>query len=112
MDSATLVFILVAAVGFAVVVAVGFAFAGGESASDRAVKRAQAITGATARDARRSRVAALNAANAPEVRRRQIMKSLKDQERQEKRMRLNLANKLKQAGLAFTVMQFWIASGV
>jgi tight adherence protein B len=107
-----LIFFGIAIVGFAIIVAVGFAFAGGESPTDRAVKRAQAITGATARDARRNRIQSLNAANAPELRRRQIIKSLRDQERQQKRIRLNLANKLKQAGLAFTVPQFWIGSGL
>ena len=96
----------VAAVAFGIVVAVGFAFAGGRTSQQRAVQRAQTITGARG-DARRVRAPAANSA---ETRRKQIMKSLQDQERQQKKARLTLANKLKQAGMSATVMQFWLAS--
>ncbi len=95
-----------AAVAFGIVVAVGFAFAGGRTSQQRAVQRAQTITGARG-DARRVRAPAANSA---ETRRKQIMKSLQDQERQQKKARLTLANKLKQAGMSATVMQFWLAS--
>ena len=44
---------LIAIVGFGIVVAVGHALTGGDPAKDRAVKRAQAMTGAAQRDARR-----------------------------------------------------------
>ena len=101
---------LIAAVAFAIVVAAGFAFAGGETSKDKAVKRAQAMSGPAQRDARRG--ARAQAANSPEARRKQIMKSLQDQERQQKKVRLTLVNKLHQAGLSFTVPQFWIGSGV
>ncbi|MEJ0066841.1 MAG: hypothetical protein WDM85_16625 [Caulobacteraceae bacterium] len=95
---------------FVIVVGAGFAFAGGDPAKDRAVKRAQAMTSAAQRDARRGARAA--ASNSPEARRKQIMKSLQDQERQQKKVRLTLTNKLYQAGLGITVTQFWIAGGV
>ena len=95
---------------FVIVVGAGFAFASGDPSKDRAVKRAQAMTGAAQRDARRG--ARASAANSPEVRRKQIMKSLQDQERQQKKVRLTLTNKLYQAGLRLTVTQFWIAGGV
>lgn len=101
---------LIAVVAFGIVLAVGHALTGGDPAKERAVKRAQAITGAAQRDARRG--ARTQAANSPEARRKQIMKSLQDQERQQKKVRLTLANKLHQAGLVFNVTQFWIASGV
>lgn len=104
----TLAIFIVAAVAFGIVVAVGFAFAGGRTSQERAVQRAQSIAGARG-DARRVRTPTVNNA---EQRRRQIMKSLQEQERQQKKARLTLANKLKQAGLAFGVPQFWIASGV
>jgi tight adherence protein B len=98
----------VAAIAFAIVVAVGFAFAGGRTSQQRAVQRAQAIGGvARGGDARRIRLPATNSA---ETRRKQIMKSLQDQERQQKKARMTLANKLKQAGLKFTVIQFWMAA--
>jgi tight adherence protein B len=95
---------------FVIVVGAGFAFAGGDPAKERAVKRAQAMTGAAQRDARRGARAA--ASNSPEARRKQIMKSLQDQERQQKKVRLTLTNKLYQAGLSITATQFWIAGGV
>ena len=97
----------VAAVAFGIVVAVGFTFAGGRTSQERAVQRAQTITGGRG-DARRARAPAANSA---ETRRKQIMKSLQEQERQQKKARLTLANKLKQAGIDASVMQFWIASG-
>jgi tight adherence protein B len=39
------------------------------------------------------------------------MKSLEEQERRQKKARMTLANKLKQAGLSITVPQFWMAGG-
>jgi|SRR5579872_2337979 len=105
--SSTLLIIIVAVLGFAIVAALGFAFAGGNPNQEKAVKRAQAIT-AGGRDTRRT--ARVSQTNSPEARRRQILKSLKDQERQQKK-RLTLANKLAQAGLAITVPQFWMGGG-
>ncbi len=105
----TFVIFGVAAVAFGIVIAVGFAFAGGRTSQERAVQRAQAITGVAGRgDGRRLRAPAANSA---ETRRKQIMKSLQEQERQQKKVRLTLANKLKQAGINATPMQFWMASG-
>ena len=101
--------ILAAVLGFVVIAGLGFVLAGGNPAQERAIKRAQAITGATARDARRT--ARPTQANTPEVRRKQLLKSLKEQDRQQKKARVNLANKLVQAGLSLTVVQFWIAGG-
>jgi len=98
----------VAVVAFTIVVAVGFAFAGGRTSQERAVQRAQAIGGSGRGDTRRIRMPA--AGNNAETRRKQIMKSLQDQERQQKKARMNLANKLKQAGLKATALQFWMVS--
>jgi tight adherence protein B len=100
----------IAIVAFVIVIAVGHVLTANDPAKDRAVKRAQAMTGPAQRDARRAGRAA--AANSPEARRKQIMKSLQDQERQQKKVRLTLVNKLHQAGLSVTVSQFWIAAGV
>ena len=99
---------LIAVVAFAIVVAIGFVFAGGESAKDTAVKRAQAIGAPSrSRDAGRARAQAMNS---PEARRKQIVKSLQDQERQQKKARLTLKNKLNRAGLTFSTAQFWMGS--
>ena len=106
----TLLIILVAVAGFVIVVGVGFAFAGGSPDQDKVVKRAQSIGAAPSRTgAQRLRP---QAANTPEARRKQIMTSLKDQERRQKKMRLTLDNKLRQAGLSITVRQFWIGGAV
>jgi tight adherence protein B len=99
--------IAVAALAFIVIVAVGFLFSGGASSQEKAVKRAQAIGAASRGGAQRVRTAQ---ANTPETRRKQILKSLQDQEKQQKKVRLSLINKLHQAGLAATVPQFWMAS--
>lgn len=104
--TSTLIFIVIGAVAFAIVVGLGFVFLGGSPSQERVVKRAQSITGAIARDTRRARAPA---ANSPEGRRKQLLKTLKDQERQQKKARLTLVNKLKQAGLSLTPTQFWMA---
>jgi tight adherence protein B len=104
----TLIIIAVAVVGFVLVACVGLAFAGGDPSRDRVVKRAQALAGGTMRDVRRARNVPTNTAD---TRRRQLLKSLKEQERQQKRARLTLANKLRQAGLSATAVQFWMAGG-
>jgi tight adherence protein B len=101
---------LIATVAFAIVVAVGFVFAGGETSQDKAVKRAQAMAGPAPSREARNRARAQQAANNPEARRKQIMKSLQEQERRQKKVRLTLANKLHQAGLNFSPTQFWAAS--
>ena len=102
----TLILFGVAVLAFIVVVAVGLLLAGGKTSQERVVKRAQSIGATSVRGAQRNRTSAVNS---PEARRKQIVKSLQDQERQQKKARLNLANKLKQAGLSLTMPQFWMA---
>ena len=105
-------FVIIAAIlGFVAVAGVGLVFAGGNPDQAKALKRVQAISGpAPAREAR-ARARAAVSAN-PEARRKQIVKSLKDQERQQKRARLTLVSRLRQADLTITVPQFYIASAV
>jgi tight adherence protein B len=95
--------------GFVAIAGIGFVFAGGNPNRERVVRRAQSIAGPAARDPRRARPAA--AANTPEARRKQILKSLMEQERQQKKARLTMKNKLGQAGLSITVAQFWMFGG-
>ena len=99
----TLLVIGAALAGFAIVAAAGLALTG-RTNQERVVQRAQAITVASGREARRARAPA----SAAEARRKQITKTLQEQERQQKKKRLTLANKLKQAGLSINVMQFWM----
>ncbi len=74
------------------------------------VKRAQQITGSTPA-ARRSQATVRAAASGADTRRRQIVRTLKDQEKQQKRARLTLTSRLAQAGLGATPVQFYVASG-
>ena len=102
--------ILVAVLAFVTIAGLGFVFAGGDSGNARAAKRAQAlVSGAPAASRVRNAKAA---ANSPEARRKAILKTLKDQDRQQKKATLSIAARLQQAGLTFTEKQFWIASAV
>jgi tight adherence protein B len=103
-----LVIALVVAVVFGAIVAVGFVLSGGRTSQERAVKRAQTIVGSSGRDA--ARRLRSHPANNAENRRKQIMKSLQEQDRRQKKVRLNLGNKLLQAGLSISVLQFWLIS--
>jgi len=107
MDQGLIVFVA-AALGFVAIAGVGWVFAGAAPGNAKTIKRVQAIgAAAPPREARaRARAAATN----PETRRKQIVKSLKEQERQQKRARLTLVSRLRQADLTVTVLQFYLAS--
>ena len=100
--------ITVAVLGFGVVAGLGMVFAGGGNAG-RVVKRAQTIAAGPQRVERvnRSRVAVVD----PGQRRKQILKSLKEQDRIQRKAAVTLAARLQQAGLSMTVSQFWMISG-
>jgi tight adherence protein B len=104
-----LVIVIVAILGFVVVAGFGFVIAGGESAQTRTLKRAQTIVG---RGDPVEVARARRAQAAPDQRRQQILKTLRDQERQQKKARLTLYSRLRQAGLKGNVRRFWIISGV
>jgi tight adherence protein B len=105
----TLMLILVAVLGFITVAGIGFAFAGGDGAQAKTAKRIAAVAGPGAKDKRGSRLAPAEQAS---LRRKQILDSLKANERQQRKTRLTVDSRLRQAGLAFTVKQFWIFCGV
>jgi tight adherence protein B len=101
--------ILVAILGFIAFAGLGLVFAGGGSApSAKTAKRAQAITGGRSEKATRAKAAA----NETVLRRKQIVKSLKDQERSQRKASVTIDARLQQAGLSITVQQFWIISAV
>jgi tight adherence protein B len=100
--------ILTAILVFITIGGVGFVFAG-DGSRGRTMKRAATITGA-GRAAERVRAKA--AAADPTARRKQILKSLKEQDRQNRKASLSLGARLVQAGLPNNVPGFWIASGV
>ena len=101
--------ILAAVLAFITIGGLGWAFVGGGDSSEQALKRAQGFGGP------KQNIAALKkaaAANTPEARRKQIMQQLQESERVQRKARLSLAAKLKQAGLKTSVRTFWIISGV
>ena len=105
MDS-NLIVILVAALGFVAVAGFGFVFAGGESDQARALKRAQTIVGRADERNPRARQPGSN----QEIRRKQILKSLREQERQQKKARVTVQALLNRAGFNADVRMFWIIS--
>jgi len=101
--------ILAVVLGFVTVAGLGLAFAGGDQSNTRALKRAHALTaGGRAEKVRRAKAAT----NEPGARRKQLLKSLKEQEQRQRKATLSLSGRLQQAGLEATVAQFWIASVV
>jgi tight adherence protein B len=104
--------VLIAVLGFIVIAGVGFVFAGSGSAGPgvKAMKRAQSIaSGGPAATRTKARAPV---GHTQELRRKQLMKSLKEQERLQKKQSASLQSKLLQAGLAVSMQQFWITSGV
>lgn len=104
-----LLFIMVAVLGFVAIAGVGFAFAGGDSAQEKVAKRAQAIAGQPRTAEKRGRAPTGDAAM---VRRKQILETLKATEKQNRKTRLTIDSRLRQAGLGWSVRQFWIVSAV
>lgn len=102
--------IVAAVLAFVAVAGVGFAFAGGDGGSGKVVKRAQMVT--QGRTDPKAAKAKAQAANDPQSRRRQILKTLREQEKQAKKATLTLPAKLRQAGLTITPATFWIISAV
>ncbi|WP_374514684.1 type II secretion system F family protein [Brevundimonas sp.] len=100
--------ILAAVLAFITIGGLGWAFVGGGDSSEAALKRAEAF-GGPKQNVSAARKAA---ANTPEARRKQIMQQLQEADRLERKARLTLPAKLKQAGLSMTVQTFWIISGV
>jgi len=102
--------LLAAVLAFITVAGLGFVFAGGDSANTKTIKRAQAIVSAGPRDTRARGARAAASVNNQEVRRKQILQTLKDQDRKQRKATLAIAARLQQAGLATSVKTFWIMS--
>lgn len=104
--------ILIAAVlAFVTVAGLGLVFSGGGNSQSKAIKRVQGMGGpATVKRERADR--AKQAANDPNARRKQIVKSLKDQEKQQRKVTVTMSARLQQAGLSINVRTFYIISAV
>lgn len=95
--------LLTAVLAFVAIAGIGFVLAGG-GGQNKIAKRAQAIGERGRVDIARPRKAETDA----NTRRKQILKNLKDQEKQQKKQSLTLRAKLLQAGLSMSVRTFWI----
>jgi tight adherence protein B len=103
--------ILIAVLGFVTIAGLGFAFAGGGNSNTKTVKRAQAIVAGGPAGDKRVAKSQRSAVVTQEIRRKQILKNLKDEEKQQKAKTVTLSARLQQAGLGLSVRNFWIISG-
>jgi len=99
-----------AALGFVAVAGFGLAFAGGAE-NERLVKRAQGIARNTREDRRPGRARGGGAADAAQ-RRKQMLESLRNADRAQRKAALSLSAKLGQSGLGVSPRLFWIGSAV
>mgnify|MGYP005813708693 CR=1 FL=1 len=95
-----------AVLAFIVIASLGWVFVGGEDSSGRAVKRAQSFGNPKKAQA----AARAAAANTPEQRRKQIMDQLKEVDRKERKARVTMSARLRQAGLSMGMRTFVIFS--
>lgn len=106
-----LLIMLVMVLGFVTIAGLGFVFAGGDGQAQKTAKRAQAIA-ERGRAGKGQSLQRGNVKEEPGQRRKQILKSLKDQDRQQRKATATLTSKMQQAGLGASLKPFWIASGV
>lgn len=100
--------LLAAVLAFITIGGVGWVLVGGDDSSSQAVKRAKTMGGVRAEAAASAKRAA--AANTPEARRKQILLQLQEVDRRERKARMTMGAKLKQAGLSLSVRTFVIIS--
>jgi len=98
--------ILAAVLAFVTIGSLGWVFVGGGDSSAQALKRAQTFGGPkqTNTGAKKAR------ADTPEARRKQIVVQLKEAEQKERKARLTVQAKLKQAALGISVRTFYLIS--
>ncbi len=98
--------ILAAVLGFVTITSLGFAFVGGEDSSARAVKRAQLLGERSPKSGTKRAAGPLT----PDQRRKQILLQLKEEDRKERKARVTMEAKLRQAGVSMKVHVFWMIS--
>jgi tight adherence protein B len=98
--------VVAAILGFVTVAGLGLALAGGGE-NERLVKRAQGLSRGDLATARRGRRDGNDAGS----RRKQMLASLKEADRKQRKVTLSVAAKLHQAGLNIDQKIFWFASG-
>ncbi len=100
--------ILAAVLAFITIGGLGWVLVGGDESGAQAVKRAQTFARPSPATVRKQ----AQAANTPELRRKQILTQLQEAERRERKARMTMAAKLKQAGLSTSLRTFIIISVV
>ncbi len=98
--------ILVGVLGFIAIAGLGLVFAGGDGGQAKTAKRVQAVASS-------GKVVDRVRKNQPDtaiLRRKQILDNLKENERQQRKAKLNIGARIQQAGLSFSPKQFWIGS--
>lgn len=99
--------IVIAVLLFLIIGGVGFALAGGDPSQAKTLKRAQSIAGGSSGAARaRAKIASTS----PEIRRKQILETLREQEKRQKQASLTLNARIQQSGLDVTPKTFWTVS--
>ena len=108
MDMSSIWPVVAALLGFVALAGVGWVLVGDEPTSAKATKRISSVSTDTKSEAARSRTTQDTQA----ARRKQILLTLKQQENQDRKAKLSLESRLIQAGLSFTVRDFWVGSGI
>ncbi len=106
--SPLLLAILTAALGFVTIAGFGLAFAGSNE-NERLLKRAQGIARET-REEVRTRARGGQTGDTSQ-RRKQLLKTLKEADRKQRKATLSLSAKLEQSGLGVPPRLFWMLSG-
>ncbi|MBX9575018.1 MAG: type II secretion system F family protein [Caulobacteraceae bacterium] len=101
--------ILAGVLGFVVIGSLGWVFVGGDDSTAQALKRAQTFGGPKTDNSKSKKAAK---ADTPEARRKQILTQLQEADRAQRKARMTMAAKLKQAGLGITLRTFIIVSVV
>lgn len=101
---------LVAALAFIAIAGVGMVLAGASASGQRAAKRAQAITAPRGRTEKAQRNAVRASQMDASQRRKQIVRSLKENEKRQRAAAFNLTNRIHQAGLSLSVQAFCIGA--
>lgn len=102
--------IIVAVLAFVAIAAVGLALVSASGPNQRAAKRAQAITAPRGRNEKAQRIAVRASQMDASQRRKQIVRSLKENEKRQRAAAFNLTNRLQQAGLNVSVQAFCIGA--
>ena len=103
--------ILVAVLAFVAIAGLGVVFAGAASGNNRTSKRTAQIMAPRGRNERNARTAARATQLDASQRRKQIVRSLKDNEKKQRAAAFDLGNRLRQAGLNIGLPAFGIISG-